>query len=196
MELRKLNLILKFNKIFKKGYVPARGAKDYFALHNGTCIAEYFNCFGHACFNPLDEQIEEEDFSYAETRPLFNVLGNETFPSARAISEKVFDFVRATGLSVEECGLYDKMKSNQWKVAFYIDKGDNEGEFKLKNGDTHFMLQEKNGKWSSKMGDCKTLQYFQELPTVFDCDYALYGIYKITNPYAESKSEEQILLQA
>ena len=189
------SLILKLNNIFKKGYVPARGAKDYYALHKGTCVAQFINCFGHACFNLLDEQIKEADFSYAETRPFFRWLGDETYSSARAISDKMFNFVRATGLSVEECGLYDKMKSNEWKVAFFIDNGDNSVNNPQK-GDIHFMLQEKNGKWSSKDSDRERLQYYRELPRVFMMSYGLYGIYKITNPYVESERESQLLLQA
>ena len=194
MELEKYNFILKLNQIFKKGYVPSRGAKDYFALHNGSCIAEYINCFGHACFNLTDELIKMAQFSYHEAGIFFNILGNEVYSNGRKVCDKMFNFVRETGLSVDECGLYDQMRYNQWKVAFYIDKGGDANN--VARGDIHFMLQEKDGKWSSKMGTAKTLQYFRELQRVFFCDYDLYGIYKITNPYVESERESQLLLQA
>ena len=155
------------------GYLPSRGLIDY------SFSPFKVNCLGHACFNFTDKilkEISEEVFFYHI--PSFRV------PSEDVFTEDLSYYLKAVGLKISPCEKLDILKSNEWKVALY---------FSYELGgitDYHFMLQEKDGHWSSKQGwHSQYLDFFKTLPEVYDTNYKLFGVYKISNPYAKKENE-------
>lgn len=176
------NIIKNINTIFRQGYVPSRGAESYRSLlPNGVRICRVTNCLEHACFNLTNKQLAECKIDTKSS----DLFGN--FEALNISNEKyeadILKLVRNVGLEVKKCPENKILKNNQWKVAMYFeDMGDRR--------DFHFMLQEKNGMWSSKQGDLDTVEIYQEPPIVFKRTYVKYGIYEITNPYKENRSKE------
>ena len=172
------------NKIFKRGHIPSRSIETY-----RPSTARMVNCFGHACFN-LDEKDLLSNFTPSEMRYyLRTFLGRFWSRNLEGVEKEFQDKIKETGLKVEKSNFNEKLKDNQWKVAFYFrDSVINE---EYVGSDPHFMLQTKSGFWTSKMGGDEKIEIFKELPKEFGYGYVLQGIYKITNPYLEKEADEE-----
>lgn len=196
-------LISKLRKVVENGYVPERGKQSYCKNFKGTKneIAHFVNCFEHSFFNFTNEQLEELFLEKGKNGN--SVLKNETeefwdFESegkeAKQVFEERLNFVRATGLSVEECKEGDILKDNEWKVAAYFYE-----DLREANWDFHFIRQESNGFWSSKSGESENVDTYFDAPFLIKIyqggkrglprDYVLKGIYKIRNDYAKTKTK-------
>ena len=172
MEKAKKRLVKKLNRIFSLGYIPSRENQSYkFKLNNGLKTGDLINCFFHACFNLTNNQIKKFKISFEEADVLWHYYPTEKGVDRNYISTLV-KFIESTGLSINECKQNTKMNYNQWKIAYYYNN---------QNFDFHFMLQEKDGKWSSKLGSSRNLEYFEEAPKEYHKDYKLEGFYAITN---------------
>lgn len=181
----KYETILKLNKIFKLGYVPSRGKESYEEKNSdGLAFCTLINCFGHACFNLKNSQLEV--FDCDESRNFGNHIEYPGQPNYE-IARNLFDFIKAVGLKVRRVGKNCIPGTNQWLVALYFAKSMFDGT----NQDYHFMLREKDGIWSHKMGHKKTVDYCSKPPRSFVSNayyrYTLYGYFLLSNPYAKSK---------
>ena len=176
-----LPTILKLQQIFKLGYVPSRGGQSYRIAENGIIknYASIPNCFAHACFNLTNEQLAR--FNEADFRA-FRGFVQSVFHMNNYIAKDLFDFVKECGLKVQRSNGKLPKYSNEWKVALYF------GTERFKK-DYHFLLLEKDGTWSSKIGCESEIKYFdfppKELMCNYEYPYQLYGIFKITNPFAD-----------
>ena len=177
-EEKRQGIIKKLNKIYRNGYVPSRDMSQY--CHKFTTVV---NCFGHACFNLTDESLEEFSQNKAELKEFFRHFGGLGIYN---IFREAKDRVRQVGLKIEECKIKDKMQKNQWKVACYVQNDEFSGS------DLHFMIQTKDGKWTSKLGENPNVEVFDKLPKTFRENYELSGIYKITNPYVKLEDNEDM----
>ncbi len=169
-EKKRQAIIKKFNGIYKRGYVPSRNRQEYTYK-----TASMVNCFGHACFNLDNSELEElgdlKDALYDFLRKFSLKYGNYMDEASKRIRE--------VGLKIEKSSIKEEINSkNQWKIAYYYLYDDFWGSC-----DAHFMIQEKDGTWSSKLGSKQEVEIFEKLPKVFHDEYELVGIYKITNPY-------------
>ena len=180
--------ILKLKKIFMLGYCPQRSGESYSFVNPYTNINYYkqINCFAHACFNLTNNQITSNCFEKIDISSFKNLI-DDYWETNESIANKLFDFVKKTGLKIEECSDGEKLEENQWKVALYFCDGPFFRDF-------HFLLKEKDGRWSSKYGNEDVLEFFNERPKEFvvekyDDHYKFYGTYKITNPYAGKNKE-------
>ena len=183
--------ILKLNKIFKlHHYVPARGSQSYSEKHNGGfCFSNIVNCFAHACFNLTNDQLN--DFSTLECQCYFGHKIDYLEQPTKEIKANLFYFIKDTGLTVRRTFKSAKLKENQWLVALYFGIYLFDG----KNQDFHFLLKEKDGTWSGKIGTTQKVEYYKIPPKDFvsTCNYKykLDGFYVITNPYLENTKEEE-----
>ena len=169
-------MIKKLNMIYKKGYLPARERKRYSELH-----AKAVNCFGHACFNLSNNDLKKLEPYLDELKDFFR---NFDGCGLRNYLNEAETRIKKVGLKIESSSIDEHMQKNQWKIAYYIMNNASLGN------DIHFMIQGKNGKWTSKAGSLPNIQVFDKLPKIYNDDYSLVGIYKITNPYAKLKEEE------
>ena len=170
-------LIKNLNKIYKNGYVPSRGTKAYDKISTLTV-----NCYGHACFNLTDKNLAELAPYGSELKAYFRNFAS-TFTGA--FNEAVRR-IRDVGLIVERSNLSEELKENQWRFAYYYKDDEFTGR------DLHFMIQEKDGKWASKMGTSPNVEVFDKLPEYFHGEYELMGVYKVTNPYVKLEDEENM----
>ena len=180
--LSKYPTILKLQQVFKMGYTPSRGKESYSEI-------KYFyipNCFAHACFNLTNQQLS--NFKEAD-KHAFRGFVQSILQLDKYIAKDLFDFVKLCGLKVQKSNRSLPKHDNEWKVAIYF------GSERLKK-DYHFLLQEKDGSWSGKHGETDQVTFYPEAPKYLDYNfefpYKLYGIYKITNPYAPKKATEDI----
>ena len=187
-ELRKLKkeqflqekggLVKKLGEVFKQGYMPQRGTQTYmyaYCFDPEVLMGDIINCFGHAAFNLTNEMIEKLGLTMEELEPIWRF--GEKQNQGVTFSDEIEGFIRQTGLKIEPCGLHTKMKKNQWKIAYYMRH--------LSEGiDYHFILQEKDGRWSSKNGQRPKVETFvSDPPKMWKDKYYLCGYYCITNPY-------------
>ncbi|MBQ8444590.1 MAG: hypothetical protein IJX25_04485 [Clostridia bacterium] len=175
--------ILKLQQIFKLGYLPSRGNQSYKECRQYAIP----NCFAHACFNLTNEQLEK--FNKADFGA-FRGFIQSIFHANRHITADLFDFVRECGLKVTKSNSRIPSRDNEWKVALYFGR-------ERFTKDYHFLLQEKDGSWSGKIGSEMELNHYPTLPKQVQCNfeypYTLYGVYKITNPFAcKSKRSPKI----
>jgi len=179
-------LIKKLNKLFKKGYLPSRHNVSYNGQYTkGEQIENLTNCFTHACFNITNEDLKrmnitKENASWIQIR---TVLYDDFFLDEEETAKSLFSYVRETGLEVEEDNDNSILKKNEWRVALYF-------RYPLfDNGDYHFLLQERDGSWTEKVGTSPTVSSLPSLPQKLHGfnGYDLYKTYKITNPYAEAE---------
>ena len=173
---KKQGIIKKLNMIYRNGYVPSRDMSKY--CHKFTTVV---NCFGHACFNLTDEELEKFSHNKKDLLEFFRHFGSVGIYN---IFREAKNRVREVGLKIEECTVKDKMQKNQWKVACFVQNDEFAGT------DLHFMLQGKDGKWTSKMGTNPEVEVLDKLPKTFRENYKLAGIYKITNPYVKLEDTE------
>lgn len=99
----------------------------------------------------------------------------------KLITEQLEQKICKTGLLLEECQINDKIEDGQWKVAYYYKDGDDK--------DFHFIRQEDDGIWSSKLGSYMEIDHFDTLPLMLGDEYCLAKIYKVTNPYVYKEGE-------
>lgn len=187
------------NRIYKNGYVASRGLESYiFNIQEDTMAYQYVNCFGHACFNLKNQHFIENNLTPADTNCFGGLIEchelsaaaysklctryilNRSCDKPEEVTERLFDTVTSAGLVVDKCLEKSILKNNQWKIALYFRQTVNNLE------DYHFLLQEKDGKWSSKMGHSKKLDLFEQPEETIYHGYKIHGIYSITNPYAKS----------
>ena len=176
-EKRKEALIKKISKIYKRGYLPSRKQKEYSQL-----FTKPVNCFGHACFNLSDRDLKQLEDYIPELDDYFRQFGNCGVNNYFKIAR---DRIEQVGLQVEKSYLTEKLKFNQWRIAYYVYSGD-----EFYSSDLHFMIQGKNGVWYSKRGRRPEIEKLDELPEVYRDEYQLIGIYKITNPYAKPRKQK------
>ena len=179
------------NKIFKRGYMPSRSIETYRPI-TGLMV----NCFGHACFN-LEENDLLNTFKNINTKYNLHVffrrfkLGGVYAESVEETAQCFKEKIQSTGLKVERSSLDEKLKDNQWKVAFFFREKQKDEEGNLIDSDFHFMLQTKSGFWTSKMGTKSgDIEVFKKIPKRWK-NYTLQDIYKITNPYIENEIDEE-----
>ena len=178
-ENKRHGIVKKLNQIYKMGYVASRGGEKY--TSTTTLVA---NCFGHACFNLDNKSLDAINSSKNDLKNFFRDFSGI---DGRGFFEKVKYKIRQVGLKIEESSLSEKMDKNQWKIAYFIQDDIFRGR------DLHFMIQESDGTWTSKLGTSSEVEVYNKLPKVYKDGYELAGIYKITNPYVNTKQEEMEL---
>lgn len=174
----------KLEQLFiRDGYRPARPLSQSYnvTLKNGAKAYALVNCFGHACFNLQNEQLNDYKF---ENFPLYgNFRGIAYEPQDKAV-QRMLEFIRATGLQVEDCDpkkTINEFKS--WKIGIYFEDNKYKRDF-------HVILE--GDPCTSKIGFEPCVEGITgTLPTIYynllDDDpvvYELYNTYKITNPNA------------
>ena len=176
----KRRLILKLKDIVTSGYLPSRGLEPYqgmTAYHQK--IDQLGNCLEHAVFNLTNSQFSEYAFLEKEG----DVFGKfSTTPSLpRIVTEaEVCEFVKRTGLKINECELNPQLKKNQWIVAMYFE------EDPIIGRDFHFIRQEKDGKWTGKRGYTDRIQTFDKMPFhIYEQEF--YKTFIVTNPYVKER---------
>lgn len=173
-------IIKKINAIYKRGYMPSRGQNKY-----TVDAAKLTNCFGHAVFNlqneDLESMINDKETLLAYQRKFGTVGISEIM---KVVQRKVAE----VGLKIEKSSVNEKLKNNQWKIAYYYMFSS-----PYHSADAHFMIQEKDGTWTCKLGMKDEIEVFKKLPEDYHSGYSLQGVYKITNPYIElEKNEEEM----
>lgn len=177
MEYETECLIKKVNTIFKLGYLPKRGSQTYrYITIQGEAVKLLANCFEHACFNLLNNHFSDYDISYNEANAFWDFPSCFTKEQRKKNATSFKDFIKETGLTVSDCDIQTEITPTEWKVALF---------FNPYSGDFHFMREEKNKKWSSKLGESDHLQHFESLPEKFNDDYSLNQVFKISNSYLE-----------
>ncbi len=187
-------VIKSLNVILKKGYLPSRGREFYGPY---TCR---MNCLGHSVFNltnflidvfdqeTLKNGLSEYDYFFT------NVFGGFNENNLEIERKRMFNFIEKTGLKVEIEKVGQILKPNQYKIAFYATDNFN----KKRNGgggDFHFILQEKDGFWSSKAGngEVEFLPKLEKtLPHNAETRYQLEDVLVVTNPYADCNSLKNV----
>lgn len=164
--------------VYKKGYLPAREKMKYSKLHTSVV-----NCFAHACFNLTEKDLKELNPYMPELHDFFCNFDN---CGVGNYIKKATEKIEKVGLKFEKSSLEEKIKENQWKVAYYVMHDEFLGN------DLHFMIQCKDGKWTSKVGLMSKIEVYEKLPETYHEDYDLVGIYKITNPYYKLEDEENM----
>lgn len=191
--------VLKIKKIFALGYLPSRGYQSYLPIckHSQKPYAYQVNCFAHACLNLTNQQLEELKLDNCDTY-IFDIKSYSYQPQEE-IQKTFTKRIKRFGLIAEQCEKdYIPEKENQWKVALYFGFSRHCLDY-----DYHFLKQEKDGSWSSKIGwGCDELDILSALPDTYNSpsgtDYQLQQTYIITNPHIESKKQsanENIQLQ-
>lgn len=179
------SLIKQLQNIFKRGYIPSRHNTSYSGqTANGEKIENLTNCFTH-CLNITNEDLQQMNLTKetASWIKIETVTYDDYFLDEEKTAENLFDYVRKVGLEVEEFPVDGILKKNEWRVALYF-------RYPLfDNGDYHFLLQEKDGSWTEKVGKSPTVSSLSSLPKKIHgyFGYDFYKTYKITNPYAEAE---------
>ena len=171
--------IKKLSEIYKLGHLPCRGDQ----LYDKTF--RLANCFEHACLNLTDQEIEQ----YCITENDSCEFGNFYSITQKGTSLEIERTLKKTGLQIEKCTPDKVINFNQWKVALYFEY------FYTLNRDFHFLIQEKDGSWSGKIGYTSKCHHFKNLPESVCCDKRYYNLYEtfcITNPYATKEKEHSI----
>ena len=176
-EVKRTGIIKKLNMIYKKGYMPSRGIKEY-----GKVFTPVVNCFGHACFNLSDELLNGLERDKNKLGKFFREF--KTF-GIQNLFREAKQRIRDVGLRIEESRVSEKLQKNQWKIALYTRSDEFLGN------DLHFMIQTDDGKWTSKLGSSSDIEVFDRLPQDFHGTYDLYGVYKIKNPYLKVEKETE-----
>lgn len=176
--------IVKLKKIFKEGYLPSRDSSEEYAFiaYQDKDLAEITNCFEHACFNLTNEQLENFDKSDLENFFSLPKLKNDNL-SREQIFEIVIKAIKSTSLNVGKAK--ETLKKNEWNVAMYFSDDDI---------DVHFLLQEKDGSWSGKMGKSDRVEHYSILPLKTEgvlSTYTLYKVFSIQNPFVKLSSQEK-----
>ncbi len=160
--------------------MPSRQYQSYNVIRQSDRIniENLINCFAHACFNLTNNIIIEQNFTLEECAYFRKFSINLENP--KLFEESIFEFINQTGLQIQPCFSNQQLDENQWKVALTFSKG---------GIDFHFMLQEKDGLWSSKCGRTDRIDKFRTLPKNYQPNevfvYDLYKTYIITNPYVK-----------
>lgn len=162
-------VIKKINAILRKGKMTGRGGQKYTIFNTFT-----INCLGHAFFNFSNQQIRNLRRGYEDE--LRSFLWGLEEPSDqqdafKLITEQLEQKICETGLLLEECQINDKIEDGQWKVAYYYKDGDDK--------DFHFIRQEDDGTWSSKLGSYMEIDHFDTLPLMLGDEYCLAKIIKL-----------------
>lgn len=185
--------INKLNKIVKSGHIPSHSSKTY---NPRTTFVS--NCFIHACFNLSDKQLYR--FDENEATEIMKHINYDKCSTGEEIKDSLFSIIKKSGLSIERVGRNHICKANQWIVAFYLIAS----KYSLQQGvrriydDYHFMLKEKDGKWSEKRGGSPEINIIDKQPITipnYHSQYVLQGYYLITNPYAEFTNNKTIIEQ-
>ncbi len=167
--------IKKLTEIYKLGHLPCRGNEPYCETFRLA------NCFEHACINLTNEQIKQFEISESESAE----FGNFYALTQKGTSMQFKKTLEQAGLQVEECDPDKVLKDSQWKVALYFEY------FYMINKDFHFLIQEKDGRWSGKNGYTSNCQIFNTLPKRIEFGNRLYNFYStfcITNPFASKEN--------
>lgn len=189
--MNRREMIEKFSSIIKTGYTPSRGTKKYIYL-NKLCNKKInhgirINCFLH-CFNFTNEQIERLNLDRTSDE-----IVSFGIDLAHKAERKALSFLRATGLIVKPCtNIKAPLSNNQWRIAFYNEEDFDEGE---ECNNWHFLLQEKNGKWTSKQGFSGDVTIYNKLPEKIAkpfTPWVLRNTYVVTNPYADEEKASQM----
>lgn len=182
-------LIENMTQVFKDGYRPARGNQTYnYILKNDVKLYSMVNCFGHV-FNLRNEQFDDYHF---EAFPLFGNFKGMFYEPQDKAAQNMLEFIRAVGLKVEECDPRKPIEDfKSWKATVYFE------DHPIKR-DFHWLLEEKTGLWSSKIGFEACLENIQQITppksyrNLVDTDeptiYNYYATYKITNPNANANN--------
>ena len=173
-------LIKKLRTIVSMGYVPHRELENYFyTTQSNQDVCSIVNCFGHACFNLTNEQIEQLGINESHGQFFGTFASEETTPDI-GLERQVVNFVKKTGLEIRPISKYEGgLDNNQWKVAMYIDHSG----LGLFAKDFHFFRQEKDGTWTHKMGYFSNVEQ-KDFPGEKYQRYDYYKTFVITNPYA------------
>lgn len=183
------------NEVFRMGYLANRGKEKY------GSFSFYANCLEHACCNLTNEQLEALDkrlidlgmseYDYFFTNP----YGGFSENSIVQAKDEIFDFLRRTGLKVDVETVKQELKSNQYRVAMYFSEAYTTGKG---TKDVHFILQERDGSWSSKEGGGE-VEFMPTLENILPFRnsnrYVLHNKLIITNPYAKiEENPKQIIV--
>lgn len=164
---KKTKILKNIKNVFKNGYVPSRGAEKY---TRQTC--DNVNCLEHACFNFSNQQILDCEMN---TYTAFQMFGKFCMDgNNESNAEEMLNFITDAGIVINQ-GYQPHLKDGQWRVALYFNDED---------GDFHFLLQEKDGSWSGKVGFTIRTQQFDDLPETIGriSKYYLYNTYTFSNP--------------
>lgn len=177
----KNSTLKKLTYFVKAGHVASR---DFARYIYATMLA---NCIEHSCFNLSNGQLLQ-NFSFTEIKEYFGGFDEKTKEDMKT---KIFNSITQTGLKIKKCQPQEILKYNEWKVALYFGKIKNTDEY-----DAHFLKEEENGAWSEKMGFEKDVSFYGSLlKTIYPCyqKYELENVYKITNPYAITEPEHELI---
>lgn len=159
--------------------------------------------FDHAVFNlsneqfeivrPMNERIFGTPAMRSEMGEGFIAEPRETGEGWSKTEKNFLDYIKKSGLMVEECEVDAEYNpAYQWKIAYYRKIVNFEMQ------DVFFMRQEKDGRWSAKVGN--RVEYFsaphQHLTyerTLDDQEgqFSKFKTYIITNPYAKKRYEKK-----
>ena len=174
----KIHPLLKIRQIFSMGYLPSRKDQTYqIVSQNGKTYGRQMNCLAHACFNLTNELFDKLQFDDCD-RYIFDAKRYPYEPEDHVVKNFIKK-MQYCGLRVKKCKATTKTKTNEWKVALYF------GSTAMLDKDYHFIIQESDGKWSSKVGWLSEVEYLKTPLKVYSThgiDYKLYGIYIIENP--------------
>ena len=182
--------VIKIKKLFSMGYMPSRENQSYLAISpkTKTSYTHTANCFAHACLNLTNEQLDKLNLDRCDT----NTFDIKTYlyEPIEHMENTFLKRIQRFGLKATPCEDNDLFnRENQWKVALYFGLSPLTLDY-----DYHFLKQEKDGTWSSKVGWGSTeLQLFSSLPDTYispnNVGYSYYKTYIITNPFVEIKNE-------
>ena len=182
--------ILKIKKMLALGHIPCRKNEHYKAYHKHTGVEVYkvTNCLIHACFNLTNKQLQK--LTQEDINIIVHHIEHKLQPTEE-IKEHIFTMLNKAGLTVQKYKKFGKpLKENQWLVAFYVGKKYFYEQVTFL--DYHFMLKEKDGTWSEKIGFTNIVNFRKAPPRSFTnkntyIKYKREGIYVITNPYATAE---------
>lgn len=173
------NTITKLSKVVKQGYTPSRLYESY--RECSPILKEpyghFVNCVGHAFFNLKNSQLKELKFCPEDAESLSNFSQYEK-QEADVVMQNILCFVKQTGLIVRELSNWQILKSNEWVVAFYVEK---DGK------DLHFLLKE-NYHWTGKIGLRSDVECYAKLPEEINRDgkeglsYKFKKLFLVENP--------------
>lgn len=174
-------VVKQLKNIFKNGNIPSRGRELYGKL------TWDFNCLFHACFNlpnSILKKLNLDDDQFLIYNPFGNLEGDKI-----QIKSEMFKFIKDCGLHISKDHKLTLLK-NQRRVALYFSQAYEKG-FGLK--DFHFLLQEKDGTWSSKAGSSEVefgLTLEHSMPFDISNRYILDSTFILSNSYEKSEKVE------
>ena len=146
------------------------------------------NCFEHACLNLTNELFDQLQFNEHDYY-IFDAK-EHAFQPEETVEANFIKKMKDFGLRTRKAHFSSKLKVNEWKVALYF------GYTSMLDKDYHFLRQEKDGQWSSKIGWLPEVEYLKKPPRTYfthGIEYKLYGFYIITNP--NYKKENQPIIE-